>query len=296
MIHALAHRYTYADMCGGMEISMPEHELDIQIKEPLFVLYREPNANWSFNRRDWEPHSLQNPNEMICILAYAVSGTAHYSFNGGKNHQITRGNVLFVRDGEQYSGTSDQDTPWSFYSCGFRLVVNDEESREIIASLPHIFRYSDSAHLRDSFAQLARAWSAKQTGYLIKCRCLLLDILFILLWDNKRRSIQSAHYKTINDIVDLMRQNYTKSYSLEELSELSGLSQSYFRMLFKQMTGCTTVQFQNRVKIERAKDLILSRVCNVTEAAQAVGFSDVFYFSRMFKKITGKNPSEYINK
>ena len=62
----------------------------------------------------------------------------------------------------------------------------------------------------------------------------------------------------------------------------------------QQLTGLTTVQFQNKLKIDKAKDLIISRSCNITEAAEAVGFSDVYYFSRMFRKITGKNPSELL--
>ena len=54
------------------------------------------------------------------------------------------------------------------------------------------------------------------------------------------------------------------------------------------------MQFQNKLKIDKAKDLIISHSCNITEAAEAVGFSDVYYFSRMFRKITGKNPSEFL--
>ncbi|MBE6612321.1 MAG: helix-turn-helix domain-containing protein [Ruminococcaceae bacterium] len=270
---------------------MYDSELDIQITTPRFVVDREPNPDWSITRT----MPVKDDREvMTCVLAYAKSGSAIYSFNGGKRHTVTRGNVLFIRKGERYAGASDPADPWSFYSCEFGLIPGNAESCAIIDSLPHIFRCSDSTHMREDFAQLTRAWSAKQTGYLIKCRSMLLDILFILLWDEHRRSIQSAHYKTIDDIVETMRENYSRTYSLEELASLSGLSTSYFRMLFKQMTGCTTVQFQNRLKIDKAKDLILSRTCNVSEAAQAVGFSDVFYFSRTFKKLTGKNPSEYI--
>lgn len=273
---------------------MPDTELDIQIIKPEFVVDRAPNAAWR-NRRSGSPVVQQSDGSYVmrCVLAYAKSGTAYYTFNGGRRHVVSRGNVLFIRQDDSSEGVSDPDDPWSYYSCAFDLHIADEASLALLGNLPHIFRCSDSTHMRESFAQLARAWAAKQTGYLIKCRCMLLDILFILLWDEKRRSIHSAHYKTIDDIVELMRDNIDKSYSLEELSSRSGLSASYFRMLFKQMTGCTTVQFQNRLRIEKAKDLILSGTCNVTEAARAVGFSDVFYFSRMFKKLTGKNPSEY---
>ncbi|HHV97854.1 MAG TPA: helix-turn-helix transcriptional regulator [Clostridiaceae bacterium] len=48
------------------------------------------------------------------------------------------------------------------------------------------------------------------------------------------------------------------------------------------------------IKINKAKDLLLSGECNVSEAAFSVGFENVHYFSRTFKKITGVNPSKYL--
>ena len=273
---------------------MPDSELDIQIIRPEFVVDRAPDAKRHYSRTGKPVQPKSDGSYVIrCVLAYAKSGTAYYIFNGGRRHVVNRGNVLFIRQDDSSEGVSDPDDPWSYYSCAFDMLVADEASMERLRDLPRIFRCSASTHMRERFAQLARAWAAKQTGYLLKCRCMLLDILFILLWDEKRRAIHSAHYKTIDDIVELMRENIEKSYSPEELSSRSGLSGSYFRMLFKQMTGCTPVQFQNRLRIEKAKDLILSGSCNVPAAARAVGFSDVFYFSRMFKKLTGKNPSEY---
>ncbi|MFW5789511.1 MAG: helix-turn-helix domain-containing protein, partial [Spirochaetota bacterium] len=70
----------------------------------------------------------------------------------------------------------------------------------------------------------------------------------------------------------------------------------YFRRLFKQVTGYTPVNYINRVKIDKAKDLLLSGECNVSEAAEAVGIDNVFYFSRLFKRISSVNPSEYIRR
>jgi len=274
---------------------MYESELDVQITRPFFVVEREPDVNWSLERSiTGIPYQPAKKGEIPCILAYVKNGSAYYTFNNDKRQIVTRGNVIFLRKGDLYSALSSPDDPWSFYSCCFGLMPEDDASLEILNKLPHIFRCSDSTYMRDSFSQLYRTWTAKETGYLLKCRCLLLDILFFLLWDEKRRSLHSVHYKTIDSIIELMRVNYSHSYSLAELSELSGLSASYFRMLFKQMTGCTTVEFQNRLKIEKAKNLLISRTCNVTEAAVYVGFNDVFYFSRIFKKLTGKNPSEYL--
>ncbi|MBQ8509963.1 MAG: helix-turn-helix transcriptional regulator [Clostridia bacterium] len=263
---------------------MNTSELNIQITSPVFVVERQPDAAWKLDNPGY-PDSY--------VLAYAVSGSVIYTFDG-QRQTVKRGNVVFVRQGEAYQAVSDPDDPWSFYSCGFGIEVCDEASRQILESLPHVFRCSGSSHMQSCFAELNRIWTTRQAGYLLKCRSLLLDILYLLLGDEKRRDLHSAHFQTITGIVETMRCSYSRSYSLEELCRMSGLSSSHFRTLFKQVTGVTAVQFQNRLKIDKAKDLIISHTCNVTEAAEAVGFRDVNYFSRIFKQLTGKSPSEYL--
>jgi len=246
---------------------------------------RPPNAEW---------HLVNYKNTDCFVLAYVKSGSATYTF-GGETLHVKKGNVILNKQNQVYNARSDAENPWHFISVAFSLNFMDEQSHIIINELPNIFTSSDSSRMAENFAELYRIWSAKGAGYLIKCRSLILDILYILLSDEFRRGKASAHYTKIEQLVDMMRENYDRSYSLEELCTLSGLSSSHFRMLFKEMTGMTAVQFQNRLKIDHAKDLILSRNCNVTEAAHAVGFNDVYYFSRMFRKLTGKNPSEYLH-
>ena len=95
-------------------------------------------------------------------------------------------------------------------------------------------------------------------------------------------------------IKNLIAENHARTFSAEILAETVGLSCSHFRALFKKKTGESVIQFQNRLKIAKACDLLKSGSCNVTEAAYATGFSDVYYFSRLFKKITGQSPSHYL--
>ena len=260
-------------------------DLDIQIKNLYFVLERPANPNWKLStkqNKDWY------------ALSYAVSGNVQYRF-GEETACAKKGNVVFIKTDQLYSAKSDPDDPWHFFSVAFSLECMDAESKRILHSLPNIFTSSDSSRMAENFAELHRTWAAKGPGYLIKCRSLILDILYILLSDESRRQKASTHYAKIARVVDMMRANCERSYSLAELCAMTGLSPSYFRQLFKEMTGMSAIQFQNQQKIQRAKDLILSQNCNVTEAAQAVGFSDIYYFSRMFRKLTGKNPSEYLH-
>lgn len=257
-------------------------EFDIQIGKPEFVVDRDPNARWK----------LDACNDYY-VIGYAKSGEAFYRVDN-RSFTVGKGSIVFLQSGQSYSARSNPEDPWSFYSVGFSLSTADNRSELLLTKLPNLFRCSDSPHMTANFSELNRVWMMRGKGYLLKCRSLLLDIIFSMLGDEDRRRMQSAHYTRLNEIIDFMRENYSQSYSVEELSALSGLSSSYFRALFKQLTGMTIVQFQNHLKIDRAKDLLVSHSCNVTEAALSVGFSDVYYFSRMFKQLTGKNPSDYL--
>ena len=90
-----------------------------------------------------------------------------------------------------------------------------------------------------------------------------------------------------------IRRNNGKNYSLEELAAKANMSVSCFCRQFRAATGTSAVEFQNHTKIERAKQLLLSGDLNVSQVAQEVGIENVFYFSRLFRRITGESPSAF---
>ncbi|WP_019640165.1 response regulator [Paenibacillus fonticola] len=87
--------------------------------------------------------------------------------------------------------------------------------------------------------------------------------------------------------------NYHKDLSIEEVCELAELSISHFCMLFKQETGYTFLEYLTQCRIEKAKFILQNTNVKVYQVAPLVGYQDPRYFSQVFKKITGKTPSEY---
>ena len=67
---------------------------------------------------------------------------------------------------------------------------------------------------------------------------------------------------------------------------------SYLSRLYKNRTGQNLFDTINRMKLEKAKEYI-AKGCRIFEAAELVGFEDVSYFSRVFKKLEGCSPREY---
>jgi len=67
----------------------------------------------------------------------------------------------------------------------------------------------------------------------------------------------------------------------------------HFRRLFKEDTGKTPVQYLLGIRIDYAKDLLRNSTLNVKSISQMCGFDDPYYFSRVFKKLTGKSPENW---
>lgn len=77
------------------------------------------------------------------------------------------------------------------------------------------------------------------------------------------------------------------------LSRTLGVSYTTFRRRFKQQIGVSPAQFQNAIRLNRARDLLTSTDLPITEIATQIGFESIFYFSEFFKKKTGQAPSDY---
>ena len=90
-----------------------------------------------------------------------------------------------------------------------------------------------------------------------------------------------------------IQQNYTRSFSLEELSESIGVSKSYLSRIFKMDTGIPLWDYLNRYRIQKAKELLLITNESITAIAADVGYEDTSYFSRVFHEIAGCSPRAY---
>lgn len=89
-----------------------------------------------------------------------------------------------------------------------------------------------------------------------------------------------------------IKEHVNENISLEKASEISNMSKSYFSTVFKKESGESFTDYVNRIKIEKARELILEYGLRSYEAAERVGIYDESYFSKLFKKYIGQNPSK----
>jgi AraC-like DNA-binding protein/ligand-binding sensor protein len=88
-------------------------------------------------------------------------------------------------------------------------------------------------------------------------------------------------------------ENYTRKVSLQEIAGASGLSAPYFSTVFKDEMGENLSNYLNRLRVEKAIVMLSETNQAVSEIAQACGFDDQSWFSKIFKSFTGMSPGKY---
>lgn len=97
-------------------------------------------------------------------------------------------------------------------------------------------------------------------------------------------------------VSEYIQNHYKDKISIEDIAACVHLNGSYMSHLFRKTFGYTITDYISYVRLENAKLILADPAANINDAAIESGFSDVSYFSRVFKKNEGLSPREYRNK
>ena len=253
---------------------------DATVDNVRFVVHRKRAAGWS----------MHQPPQDQYILAMATAGRAVY-FLEGKSMEVEAGTLMLFGPGQERSAMSDEADPWSFYSTSFSLRPRNESTARAIAELPTARPLYAPSEAETLFEELAHTWTSAGPGHQMICYSLVLRLLYLCVRSHTDTQRPIPHRRRLENVVQLLHRRSEEPFRVAELAEMAGLSESRFRVLFKHLTGLSVVQYQTRIRINKARGLLLSGEYTVTRVAELVGFRDVYYFSRVFKQFTGINPS-----
>lgn len=99
--------------------------------------------------------------------------------------------------------------------------------------------------------------------------------------------------KIVEAAKEYVRENYEEKLTLAAIASKIGISQGYLSSVFKKQTGGNLNDYINQMKIEKAKELLEKHEYMMYEISDMLGFENPYYFSKVFKKLTGITPSEY---
>ncbi len=124
--------------------------------------------------------------------------------------------------------------------------------------------------------------------------CPLNDQLLNSCFPNEVRfKHEQSHSSVMDKAINYIQDNYGNKICEQQLSDLCQMSRFQFTRQFKKSVGCTFQNYLLNIRVDKAKQLLKNPKARITDIAYTVGFSDPGYFTRAFKKATGRSPSSF---
>jgi AraC family transcriptional regulator, transcriptional activator for feuABC-ybbA operon len=235
-------------------------------------------------------------------LLYITGGKGSIIINK-KRFPLTTGMLFYICPDVKYSIILDPNEPTYFMSVHFSYArVNysndkwDIKKEEANLTLQPLQVLKDYYLIEDTFKKLVDSWNLKLPGYEFVAKTLLEQLIIAIYQNIKNQNQNYSISLKIEKIIEYMHQNIDKKVTLTEISEMVHLSAFYVSRAFKSSTGYTVIEYFNKIKIDKAKELMVEGDKKIKEVANEMGFTDEFYFSRIFKKAEGISPSEFYSK
>ncbi|UVI28528.1 AraC family transcriptional regulator [Paenibacillus spongiae] len=150
--------------------------------------------------------------------------------------------------------------------------------------------------INESFSRLLSEFERKAPGYelLVKAELLRVFGLFFRYAKQYANTSGSRVHRghDLSQLLHVLRSRYMDSFSVSEAARMVNVSPNHFCRVFKQVTGKTLIEYLHLLRINEAERLLLETDLPVTEIAGNVGFSNMTYFGRIFKKMKAATPSE----
>lgn len=210
----------------------------------------------------------------------------------GKVLEVAKNQLTYMAKGLEYIVEFHDTDPSREDTVVIHFQMTDRQGKDLCAA-PHpmICISNVDSSLALSIDLLVQ--ECKNNMVCIPTLCGELYKILALICQKQKRRITRDKYACIRPGIQMLEQD--SDLSLSEIAAKCGVSDCYFRRLFRQYSGESPMDFRQRLRIERAKQLLLSdEQYTVSEVAQELGFSDVYHFSKTFKNYCGVSPKKFM--
>lgn len=259
-------------------------------ENPLFI-------NCSGYIKSEDENVTMKRTRMDYYLIYLVNGIGHFLINN-EWHEVKAGDILIYKPNEKqyysYHSHEQAELYWiHFTGRGVFKLLNS-----LGLANKHIYKtglHTDCINLFDNIAQEIMLKKPMFHQFCLSYFVQLLslfsrDILLLQHGENNEKD------SDIDVCIKKMQMEYQNCHSIVYYANISNLSVYQFIRKFKARTQLTPSKYIEKIRINKSKELIGETDLSINEISNIVGYTDPFYFSKVFKKSTGMSPTDFRNK
>ncbi len=221
-------------------------------------------------------------------MMYVIKGGMKIKF-GDFDGSISAGQLLIMKPGTEYMYNCERERGLNYLWIHF----TGNMAEKMVCDAGILFNEINNCGY---ISEVVECWRRMCTEFVINddyfaqaTKSIFNEILIgfsrrINKSDERNRLIKSTSY---------IYENYQKKISIEFLADMENLSQSHYRAIFTRTLGESPVEYIISRRIEAAIYLLNNSDKKLSEIAELVGYNDVYYFNRQFKRKTGVSPGKY---
>ena len=251
---------------------------------------------------DCDPGVVCGPDIRDCFHLHVVRSGAGILRAGGAEYAVRAGQMFMLKDGEEVYYRADAEHPWSY--CW--ITFNGSEAKKLSEDIG--FRESvyviDSLVPPEAFFELIAKMHQKPEMNMINDlyrKGIMMEFLALAMeaagqtgdYGQKRRQKSLDTY--IDQAADFIHYNY-RTIDVGDVISFIGFSRGYFTTAFKKRKGLSIQEYLLKVRMQRAKELLISSDLQIREIASMAGYEDQLNFSRIFRAYEGVSPTQYRRK
>jgi len=218
-------------------------------------------------------------------IVYVCEGVLDLWFD--KNHiQVKKGNFIITQPGKSGAyGTSCENL--NYFWLNFTGSQALSLIKKVNLECNTVYSIGLNDEIRNSYMKMAGEFTINDSLFADVSVAILTELMAML--SRKVNTLNNKFFKSL----EYIEANYNKDISIDNLAKLEGISTSHYRVLFKKRYNSTPNEYIVMKRINEACFYLKSSKRSIERIAELVGYSDSFYFSRVFKKKTGMSPSVY---
>ena len=280
-------------------------------------------TEWRHSRLDFWTDAPFHTHEFVEIVFVMEGGGTHQICNGEElfSMRLTKGDVLFINPGdlhtylfansEEYLVVKNLIIVPSLLEGGYLYQYAQMEKNGYFCSnrrMPLIGRMGSSLHLREEelqevsvFLETIKKEGASGSPYHGRRLELQLTLLLYQLDEFLQQREHRNHTAeqidpSISEAIFYIQSHYCEDITVEDIVQQACCSRRKLERTYKYLTNETLVESINRLRINRACQLLLNSGMKITEVISAVGMNNMSYFNRIFKEQMNMTPSQFRRK
>ena len=227
-------------------------------------------------------------------LLYITKGKGMFSSKSSGIWQLKEGYMFLLFPGEWHTYMPEESTGWNEYWIGFNGKIMDEWMRNGFFTKENpVFNVGLNEEIIALYKRAIIIADAQEANYQQALSGIACNLVSMALYLSRNKDFSKSNIaEQINNAKVAVHENIS-SITPEKLAEITYMSYSKFRKIFKEYTGFSPSQYIQEVRINMAKEMLTNTSRSIKEIAFELGYENKDYFFTVFRKATGMTPTSY---